>query len=151
MATPKDKPIEDFNSLVPRVSVLERGQEAIQRDLITLSHAVKDQGLQLTNALTKLSDAHNNSFNILNEKISSTNKTDWQSFWTMIGTLAVIIAGIMAPVWMNFAAVEKNQNFTSNSVHELQESNIELIKDISILKTRIEYLHEENLSSNKRS
>lgn len=154
MATPKEKPIEDLYSLVPRVSVLERGQEAIQRDLITLSHAVKDQGLQLTSALTKLTEVHHSSFNILNEKISSTGKTDWQSFWTMAGTLIVIVAAIMSPVWMQFNQVEKNFSNMNEQLSEIKTTQIENLRNIAVIKAQYdasEKYHEKNIHHNTGS
>lgn len=128
--------------LVPRVSILEKGQEAIQRDLISLSHAVKDQGVQLTNALTKLTEAHHSSFDIIQEKISNSNKTDWQSFWTMIGTLAIIVAAIMAPVWMSFTYVDKNTNEMNSNIKEMKVSQIENIKNIASLQTELRLIKE---------
>lgn len=142
------KQIDD--NLVPRVSVLERGQEAIQRDLISLSHAVKDQGLQLTNALTTLTEAHHQSFNVIQEKISSGSKTDWQTFWTMGGTVLIVIAGIMSPVWMQFSQVEKNFNSTNETIQRMQDIQTENYKNIGIILDR-ENRNEENINSGKRS
>lgn len=138
MATTKEE-----QNLSPRVSILEKGQEAIQRDIITLSHSIREQGSQLTNALTKISESNQNTFNTLSEKISSINKTDWRTFWTMIGTLVVIIAAIMAPVWMSFTYVDKNATEMNSNLKEIKATQIENIKNIASLQTELKYIKEK--------
>lgn len=137
MATTNNK--ED---LVPRVSILEKGQEAIQRDIISLSHSIKEQGTQLSNALTKMSDYNQITFGALSEKLGSINKTDWQSFWTMIGTLVIIIAAIMAPVWMSFTYVDKTTNEINSNMKEIKATQIENVKNIASLQTELRLIKE---------
>lgn len=139
MATTKE---QENQNLAPRVSILEKGQEAIQRDIISLSHSIKEQGTQLTNALTKLSDSNQSTFNSISEKLNNYGKTDWQSFWTMIGTLIVIIAAIMSPVWMSFIYVDKNATEMNNNMKEIKAAQIENIKNIASLQTEIKYIKE---------
>lgn len=134
---------EQDQNLAPRVSILEKGQEAIQRDLISLSHSVKEQGLQLTHAITKVSEGNQTAFNNLSEKISNSNKTDWQTFWTMIGTIVVIIAAIMAPVWMSFSYVDKNATEMNNNMKEIKAAQIENIKNIASIQTELKYIKDK--------
>ena len=138
MATTK----EDANNLVPRVSILEKGQEAIQRDIIALSHSIKEQGAQLSNTLTKMSEYDQINFSTFSDKLNNVNKTDWQSFWTMIGTLVIIIAAIMAPVWMSFTYVDKNMNQMNDHIKDQKSAQIENIKNIASLQTELRLLKE---------
>jgi predicted PurR-regulated permease PerM len=140
---------EQDNNLSPRVSILEKGQEAIQRDIITLSHSIREQGSQLTNTLTKISESNQNTFNTLSEKISSINKTDWQSFWTMIGTLVVIIAAIMAPVWMSFTYVNSNAEQMNEAIKEIKATQIENIKYIASLQTELRLAKDREVKKNE--
>lgn len=138
---------QQHNDLLPRVSVLEQGQDAIQRDINSLSETVKEQGVQLSNAVIKMGEIHQQTFNDLSREISAVGKTDWQTFWTMIGTLVVIIAAIMAPVWMSFTNVEKNETQLSETVKEIKQTQIENIKYITELKTKLEIMEKVNEKS----
>lgn len=133
---------EDTNNIVPRVSILEKGQEAIQRDIISLSHSIKEQGLQLSGTLTKMSEYNQITFGNLSEKLGNVNKTDWQSFWTMIGTLVIIIAAIMAPVWMSFTYVDKTNTEMNSNLKEVKSAQIENIKNIASLQTELRIMKE---------
>ena len=133
---------EQDHNIVPRVSILEKGQEAIQKDIISLSHSIKEQGLQLSNTLTKMSEYNQITFGTLSDKLGNVNKTDWQTFWTMIGTLVVIIAAIMAPVWMSFSYVEKGTNEMNTNIKEIKAAQIENIKTIASLQTEINHIKE---------
>lgn len=130
--------------LLPRVSVLERGQDAIQRDIISLSETVKEQGVQLSNAVIKMGEIHQQTFNDLSKEIGAVGKTDWQTFWTMIGTLVVIIAAIMAPVWMSFTYVDKNATEMNSNIKEIKAAQIENIKNIAKLEMKLEMMEKAN-------
>lgn len=141
------------SDLLPRVSVLERGQDAIQRDIISLSETVKEQGVQLSNAVIKMGEIHQQTFNNLSKEIGSVGKTDWQTFWTMIGTIMLIIAAIMAPVWMNFSYVERENVKLGEVIKDIQETQIENIKAITELRIKIEQLgqlDEKNHTTDRR-
>lgn len=141
------------SDLLPRVSVLERGQDAIQRDIISLSETVKEQGVQLSNAVIKMGEIHQQTFNDLSKEIGSASKTDWQTFWTMIGTIMLIVAAIMAPVWMNFTYVDRENARLTTLVNEIKETQIENIKLISELKIKMDHAEktdEENRATNRR-
>ena len=141
------------SDLLPRVSVLERGQDAIQRDIISLSETVKEQGVQLSNAVIKMGEIHQQTFNDLSKEIGSASKTDWQTFWTMIGTIMLIVAAIMAPVWMNFTYVDKENSRLTTLVNEIKETQIENIKLITELKIKVDHMEkidEENRAANRR-
>lgn len=136
-----------LHEIEPRVSVLEKGQEAIQRDLLELSTSVKEQGIQLTNAITRLSDNHNSTYNSLADKISNINKTDWQSFWTMIGTLCLIVAAIMAPVWTSFAYYNEKSNELKYVVDKHLDRELETVLKIGKIEALLEVLTNEKNDS----
>lgn len=136
-----------FHNLEPRVSVLEKGQEAIQRDLLELSTSVKEQGIQLTNAITRLSDNHNLTYNSLADKISNINKTDWQSFWTMVGAICIIIAAIMAPVWTSFAYYNEKSNDIKNIVDKHLDRELQLTLKIGKIEALLEAITNEKNNS----
>jgi di/tricarboxylate transporter len=99
---------KEESDLIPRVSVLEMSQQAIQRDLSNLTHSVQKQGEQLTLAITQLSHAQNTNYTALSEKIGAANQTDWQSFWSMIAVVLVLVSLILAPFYiMNANTQEK--------------------------------------------
>lgn len=104
--------------LEPRISVLETTSEALQKELMALSNAVKEQGNQLTNAISNLATAHNAAYNTLADKIGAIGKTDWTTFWTMIATLILALGAISTPIWLNFAALEKAMNKSETQLIE---------------------------------
>jgi len=130
--------MEEKNHLEPRVSSLEKGQETLQRELISLSESVKEQGSQLTSAITKLSDANVSNYNNLLDKIGERNKTDWQTFWTAAACVVLLIGAISTPVWMNFSYVDKLSNKTDSKIEKLEVFTIESIKDRADLRAQIE-------------
>lgn len=118
--------------LEPRVSVLEKGQEALQKDLISLTSSVKDQGLQLTAAIAKLSDTVHERTSILSEKMSNQQKTDWQTLFTAAGVVLLIISAVLTPIWMKFTDNEKmhdsHDRDISTLVERVQEVQLELVR-----------------------
>lgn len=130
--------------LLPRVSVLERGQDAIQRDIVSLSQTVKEQGAQLSNAVIRMGEIHRETFDSLSKDINASSKTDWQTFWTMIGTIMLIIAAIMAPVWMSFNNVDKENIRVSENIKRINDEQIENIKSITRIETKLEVMEKVN-------
>lgn len=136
-----------LHSLAPRVSILEKGQEAIQQDLLNLSTAVKEQGVQLTNAITKLSDNHNSTYNALADKISNINKTDWQGFWTMVTVIVMLVAAVLAPVWMNFNNQANLIYDNSKRIEKMEDRYIENVREHAKFSAYLEVLmNEKNIS-----
>lgn len=71
----------------------------------------------------------------------------------MIGTIMLIIAAIMAPVWMNFSYVDKENSRTSETIKDLREKQVENIKAITKLEIKIEQMekvHEKNHGADRR-
>lgn len=143
---PTDKTIP---SLEPRISILEKGQEALQANVSELSTAVKEQGRQLYEAFNKMSEIQTNNFRELHEKIgesnnkiSENNKTDWATIWTMIGTLVLIIGAIFAPVWMYFNVIAKEQESMKSAIEKLENFTITSIKERTELKARLDCIKE---------
>jgi hypothetical protein len=120
--------------LLPRVSILEKSQEAIQRDLSNLTHSVQKQGEQLTFALTQLSNAQNANFNALNEKIGISNKTDWPTLLTGAGIVILLVGGLMTHIYTQFASVDKEQIRMHETIRILEERSVENKIDIGALK-----------------
>lgn len=128
-----------------RVTALEAGQQALHRDVTSLGLIVKEQGNHLSNAIDKLIDSHNLSFSQLSDKINSVGKTDWTTFWTMIGTLILIIGAISTPVWITFNSIDKAMEKEDKQIERLSDFTISSIKDQTELKVRI-----ENIENAKR-
>lgn len=110
MTTRKDNNID----VIPRISVLEKSQEAIARDLISLSHSVKSQGEQLTAAILSLSQTQNANYNALAEKIGANNLTDWTSFWSMVGVVLILVGMLLAPAYLM-------NTFNNEKIQDLKE------------------------------
>lgn len=126
------------HELEPRVSVLEKGQEALQRDLSQLTTAVRDQGTQLTMAIAKLADNTNANFTQLAEKLSSSQKTDWHMFWqtlfTGVGIVVVLLGACFAPVWMSITYHHETIHEIKASVAEIQKTTNQNAIDIAVLR-----------------
>lgn len=115
-------------SIEPRLSVLEKGQENLQNNLLSLAQSVDKQGAQLETALVRLS-----------EKIDSTAKTDWTTFWTMIATLLLLLGAVSTPVWIYFGSIDKQISNHEISITKLNDFTIESIKNRAELTIRSEY------------
>lgn len=107
------------HELEPRVSVLEKGQEALQQDLLKLSSTVKEQGTQLTLAIKDLAVAANENNTKILDKIAIRDKTDWQTIFAGLTFMALIVAAISTPVWMNFSVIERERVDFKIEVKEL--------------------------------
>lgn len=132
--------VKDEIDLIPRVSVLEVSQQAIQRDLSNLTHSVQRQGEQLTLAITQLSTAQNANFATLAEKIGASTKTDWQSFWSMIGVLILIGGSVMGYIQMQFTYHDKTHQQLQVHIDKLQDLAQEGIKERAVSSSKIEAL-----------
>lgn len=115
------------NDIEPRLSVLEKGQENLQNNLMSLANSVKEQGTQLESALIRLS-----------EKMDNVGKTDWTTFWTMVGTLVLLLGAISTPVWLHFNAVEKEFISIKDNIKDLNTFQLNSVSEHSKLKTKIE-------------
>ena len=104
--------------LEPRLTILEEGHKAIQRDLLNLSGSVKEQGVQLTSAILELSN-----------KISSTGRVDWQTIFAFVTVSILLIAGISTPVWMNFSYVAKDIDGINQNIHDIRDFQHVSIKE----------------------
>lgn len=89
--------------LEPRISVLEKGQEALQKDIAALGMVVKEQGTQITDALVKMMEKINEE---KSQRISS-SKTDWATILTGIGVGITAIVLISTPIWMQFNTIDR--------------------------------------------
>ena len=115
--------------LIPRVSVLEMSQQAIQRDLSNLTHSVQRQGEQLTLAISQLSNAQNANYSALAEEIGAANTTDWSSFWSMIAVVFVAISFILAPIFIMHNNATETIKETKDRVSSLEKAYIEDLKN----------------------
>jgi hypothetical protein len=121
--------------LIPRVSVLEMSQQAIQRDLSNLTHSVQKQGEQLTLAITQLSHAQNSNYNALAEKIGVARQTDWPTLLTAVGLIIMIVGGLMTHVYTQFNYVDKEQTRIHDRLILLEQTAIDNKVNIAGLKS----------------
>lgn len=130
-------------SIEPRVTALEIGQENLQKELMNLTVVVKEQGLQLTSAISKLIETHNDSVADLLERLNSFAKTDWTTFWTMIGSIVLILGAISTPIWLNFGYLNKELEETNIHISKSDIIALDSIKNNSILSAKVESLEKQ--------
>lgn len=130
------------NDVVPRISVLEKTQEAISKDLLNLSHSVKSQGEQLTAAILSLSQTQNVNYNALTEKIGSSKQTDWPTLIGAMSLCILIIGGLMTHIYVQFSYVDKEQLHLREDINRMNVHIEESIKEQSALKTHLEHINE---------
>jgi hypothetical protein len=123
----------------PRITALEIGQENLYREVSSLTSAVKDQGYQLTQSISKLAEASNANYQTVLEKINTQGKTDWQTFWTMIAAVIMILGAISTPIWITFSEIDKNFIKQELSIDKIEKITFESIKDRAELNVKLEY------------
>jgi len=133
----------DDLDLAPRVSILEKGQEAIQRDLLNLTHSVKEQGTQLTTAILSLSQSQNSNYNALSEKIGSNSKTDWPTLMSLLGLVFIVIGALMTHIYIQFSYVDREILKINNQIEQVEISLKQNLTTHAILNTRIEHLEKQ--------
>jgi hypothetical protein len=107
--------------LEPRVSILERGQEALQRELTTLTSSVKEQGAQLTAAISELAKAHGNSHKELIVEIARNKQTDWSTLLTGLGVTIALVIALSTPIWLSFNWEEKKDNIQDARISRIED------------------------------
>jgi hypothetical protein len=117
--------------LEPRISILEKGQESLQRDLSNLASSVERQGTHLEHAIGKLND----SFSTISERITSAAKTDWQTVLTLIGIIIIVLGAVMTPVWLSLNNTNTNVDRNYKLIEVLQTEQHENIR----INTIVEY------------
>lgn len=132
--------MNNIQNIEPRVSILEKGQESLQRDLKDLAHSVKEQGIQLGEAIVEISKTQNVGFSQLSDKITNAGKTDWQTVVAFIGVGCVIITAIFSPVWMAFNYTDKNHNNLEKIVDTQGTIIMDGAKERASLSAKIESL-----------
>lgn len=139
--------MKNLHELEPRVSVLEKGQIELQRELGQLSVMVKEQGAQLTNAIANLSQNQSNNSKELFEKINSLSRTDWQTILTFVGVLIVLIGAILTPVWMSFNFIDSKLESLTEQVNRHEVRHFDSLEERAILRTKLELIEREKHKS----
>lgn len=134
------------HELEPRVSVLEEGQKALSADVLALSQTVKEQGAQLTNAISRLADNQYTSSRELIDKVNNLSKTDWQTIIAAIGVVILLIGAISTPIWMNFTYIDKTVTDKDARISKLEDKITECMIQDAIIKTKIEYATNKGVS-----
>lgn len=140
--------IEKKDNLEPRISVLEAATETLGRELIQLSTSVREQGVQLTKAIGDLAVTQNQSYNSLSDKIANFGRTDWTTFWTMMGSILLLLGAISTPVWLNFNAIDKQEQKVEKRLDKHDDLILEGLKERAQLREKIEMLEKLEQRSN---
>jgi len=143
--------IDRKENIEPRLSVLEATTETLGKELIQLSSTVKEQGAQLTTAINSLAQSQNNSYRDLSDKLTNVGKTDGTTFWTMIGTIVLLLGAISTPIWINFRSIEADSFKVEKKLDKHDELALEGIRDRAEFRQRLDYLEKLEQRANDQS